>query len=73
LWAEHLGIEDALAVKPCTFVGDELGDPVCDENFIGGWLKTAAQNTAVCNKYFIEQPADHHSTVKVNAAPLFVD
>ena len=60
LWAEHLGIQDNLAGHPAQYLDDHLGDPVCAENFEGQWLKIAEQNTAICNKYFLEQPADHH-------------
>lgn len=60
LWAEHLGISDALYGNPCQFLDDCLGDPVCEKNYKGQWLRTANNNTKVCNKYFLEQPADHH-------------
>ena len=65
LWAEHLGLEDYLfEEQSCEFVNDRLGDPVCKQNF-ELWQNTAKQNTAVCNKYFLEQPANHHPTVKL--------
>ena len=66
--AEHLGIEDVLAGKPCRFVNDQLGDPCCDSNYTKLWLDTAKKNTNLCNEYFLEQPANHHFTVKVGLA-----
>ena len=76
----HNHSHPALA-RPCEFIDDELGDPVSDANFVdgrrvngqlvGGWLRTARANTTVCNKYFIEQPANHHTTLEVHI-PLHV-
>ena len=63
--AEHLGLEDVLSAQPCRFIDDQLGDPCCDKNYTELWLETAKKNTAVCNQYFLEQPANHHYTVKV--------
>lgn len=52
--------------EPCRFINDKLGDPVCNDNY-NLWLQTAKENTRVCNKYFIEQPANHHSTLSIYA------
>ena len=46
---------------------DLLGDPVCDETYTNLWLKRAEENTQVCDKYFLEQPANHHTTLEVQA------
>eukprot|EP00658_Telonema_sp_P-2_P082910 TRINITY_DN8849_c0_g1_i2.p1 TRINITY_DN8849_c0_g1~~TRINITY_DN8849_c0_g1_i2.p1 ORF type:complete len:230 (-),score=42.76 TRINITY_DN8849_c0_g1_i2:92-781(-) len=61
LWAEHLGIEDELSGRPgVEFIDDMLGDPVCDGNYKSVWLKVAQANTAICRKFFLEQPGNHH-------------
>eukprot|EP00656_Telonema_subtile_P024579 TRINITY_DN2677_c0_g1_i10.p1 TRINITY_DN2677_c0_g1~~TRINITY_DN2677_c0_g1_i10.p1 ORF type:complete len:529 (-),score=62.16 TRINITY_DN2677_c0_g1_i10:61-1647(-) len=65
LWAEHLGMKDVLASTRCRFEDDDLGDPVCEKNFMGNWRRIAEENTQVCNKYFPEQPANHHVDLKV--------
>jgi|ERR1712216_274825 len=64
LWAEHLGLEDALSGKPCQWIDDEIGDPCCQKNF-NNWRQIASHNTSLCNKYFLEQPANHHTTLKM--------
>eukprot|EP00658_Telonema_sp_P-2_P048574 TRINITY_DN36942_c0_g1_i1.p1 TRINITY_DN36942_c0_g1~~TRINITY_DN36942_c0_g1_i1.p1 ORF type:complete len:350 (-),score=83.11 TRINITY_DN36942_c0_g1_i1:297-1346(-) len=64
LWAEHLGIEDALSGKPVCFVDDTLGDPVCDRNYKDQWLAVARSNSKICNTYFLEQPANHHDDLE---------
>ena len=37
---------------------------MCDKNY-ETWLHTAKRNTDVCNRFFLEQPSNHHSTIQV--------